>query len=90
MYLQGSLQKVFDALYEAGFIEPMLKMDWDQLQKEKAKNSLVQSSLISQVNETAEGDLVSLIRQMPDAYAYSIALEVAYEFAQFAEEKVLH
>ena len=41
MFIQGNLQALFDALYEVGAIDPILKLDWSEVTEEMARNQLI-------------------------------------------------
>ena len=92
MFIQGDLQVLFDALYEIGAIDPVLKMDWSQVTKEVADNRSLANNLLRLVN-SCEGDrdlLVQKLRFMDEKSISYIAMEVAREFAEFQDRKELH
>ena len=92
MFIQGDLQVLFDALYEIGAIDPVLKMDWSQVTKEVTDNRSLANNLFKLVN-SCEGDrdlLVQKLRFMDEKSISYIAMEVAREFAEFQDRKELH
>ena len=50
MYLQGDLQKVFDALYDIGVIDPVLKKNWSQCLRELPQHYNEYSRALAVVN----------------------------------------
>lgn len=92
MFIQGDLQAVFDALYEIGAIDPVLKMDWNAVSAEMQKYPKILENAFSVVNKCA-GDrdqLLNELHQMDNQALTYIALEVAREFAEFQDRKDLH
>jgi hypothetical protein len=92
MFLQGDLQALFDALYSVGAIDPVLKMDWQQVNQEMVKNQNLSNHAFKLVNE-CRGDTKSLIEKLHSLDQKSLsflAVEVAREFAEFQERKALH
>lgn len=92
MFLQGDLQAVFDALYSIGAIDPVLKLDWDQVTSEMAQNPEVVVEAMEVIN-SCQGDKNLLIQKlhMMDAKAVNyIAMEVAREFVEFQDRSCLH
>lgn len=90
MFLQGSLQAMFDALYETGTIAQMLKMDWKSIQAGREASPQIYNSILRQVSQTPAEGLLPLFKQMPKEYLYAVALEVANEYADFTDRKDLH
>lgn len=92
MFLQGDLQAVFDALYSIGAIDPVLKMDWEQVTNEMAANPQLVLEAVEVVNSCC-GDQKLLIQKlhMMDTRAVNyIAMEVAREFVEFQDRSCLH
>lgn len=90
MYLQGSLQTLFDALYSAGAIQRVLKTDWRQIQIQKQRFSQIYYSILRQINETPAEGLFSLVQQIPIEFQDVLALEVANEYADFSQRTNIH
>lgn len=92
MFLQGDLQAVFDALYSIGAIDPVLKLDWEEVTHEMAQNpQLVQTAM--EIINSCGGDKTLLIQKlhMMDARTvHYIAMEVAREFVEFQDRSCLH
>lgn len=92
MFIQGDLQAVFDALYEVGAIDPVLKADWSIVTAEMANNPHFLTEVFRTVNSCA-GDrelLTQKMKFMDQKSIYYIAMEVAREFAEFQDRKELH
>ena len=92
MFLQGDLQAVFDALYTIGAIDPVLKMDWDQVTNEMAENPKLVIEAMEVINSFA-GDqklLVQKLHMMDTRAVNYIAMEVAREFVEFQDRSCLH
>jgi hypothetical protein len=92
MFLQGDLQAVFDALYTIGAIDPVLKLDWEQVTNEMAQNPQIVMQAMETINSCA-GDKTLLVQSlhMMDSRAVNyIAMEVAREFVEFQDRSCLH
>jgi hypothetical protein len=92
MFIQGDLQALFDALYEVGAIDPVLKMDWSQVTDEMSRNQNVLKDLFKLVN-ACRGDrelLIQKLKFMDEKSIHYLAMEVAREFAEFQDRKELH
>jgi len=92
MFIQGDLQALFDALYEVGAIDPVLKMDWSQVSDEMTDKPVLLNTAFRVINSCA-GDRELLIQKLKfmDNKALSyVAMEVAREFAEFQDRKELH
>lgn len=92
MFIQGDLQALFDALYEIGAIDPVLKMDWSQVTAEMTQNQISVQSALRLVNACG-GDrelLIQKLKFMDDKSISYLAMEVAREFAEFQDRKELH
>ncbi len=92
MLLQGDLQSVFDALYEVGAVDPMLKMDWHVLHEQVKKNPFQMECVIREIN-SCRGDrdlMVMTLSKMDQNVVYLLAMEVARELAEFTDRETLH
>lgn len=91
-FLQGDLQVLFDALYSVGAIDPVLKMDWSQVNEEMIKNHNHMSEIMSVVNGCGNdpGKLVASLHTLDQKSLSYIAVEVAREYAEFQDRKELH
>jgi hypothetical protein len=92
LHLQGNLQNVFDALYELGVIEPVLKMDWKPSLEEMDQGSEDLNNAIRIAN-TCANDRSRLMTELEklDRHALEIlAMEVAREYAGFHTREELH
>lgn len=92
MFIQGDLQALFDALYEIGAIDPVLKMDWSQVTDEMSRNQKLMKELVRLVN-SCSGDrelLIQKLKFMDEKSVSYLAMEVAREFAEFQDRKELH
>lgn len=91
-FLQGDLQALFDALYSVGAIDPVLKMDWREVNSDILQNASLMKNAVGVVNGCGS-DAKLLIEKMHalDSKSLSfIAVEVAREFAEFQDRKELH
>jgi hypothetical protein len=92
MFLQGDLQAVFDALYTIGAIDPVLKLDWEQVTQEMARNPELVRQAMDVINACG-GDqklLVQKLHMMDTQTVNYIAMEVAREFVEFQDRSCLH
>jgi len=92
MFLQGDLQAMFDALYVVGAIDPVLKMDWNEIVDEMAARSHVVNQAFQDLNQ-CRGDRSRMIQKlslMETKIVNYIALEVAREFCEFQDRQALH
>ncbi|MGZ3742764.1 MAG: cytochrome [Pseudobdellovibrionaceae bacterium] len=92
MFLQGDLQAVFDALYTVGAIDPVLKLDWDQVINEMTKNPELVVQAMEVINACG-GDkdlIVQRLHRMDTRAVNYIAMEVAREFVEFQDRNCLH
>lgn len=92
MYLQGSLQLVFDALFTIGAIDPVLKMDWEQVTQEMKSEPHRLQNACDLINACG-GDLsrmVDRLKAMDSKSIHFVALEVARELSEFQDRKTLH
>lgn len=84
--LQGSLQAVFDALYEMGIIDPVLKMDWSEAKSKQSHQVKFQVRRAMAVIEHCKDDVQQLITELgmfDDETLQGLAMEVAREYADF-------
>jgi hypothetical protein len=86
MLLQGSLQAVFDALYEMGVIDPVLKMDWSEAKSAQSFQMKAQVRRAMAVVSVCRDDVQQLITELgmfDDETLQGLAMEVAREYADF-------
>lgn len=92
VFIQGNLQAVFDALYEVGAIDPVLKMDWSEVTKAMEQAPFKVEKAVKLINGC--GGNMDLIRDqlllLDSQSLHFIAMEVAREFAEFQDRKDLH
>lgn len=89
MFLQGDLQSMFDALYTIGAIDPVLKLDWNEVTKEMMANPGVLSEAFQSIN-SCRGDrglLVQKLHMMDKRSVNFIAMEVARELCEYQDRK---
>jgi hypothetical protein len=91
-HLQGDLQIVFDALYDLGIIEPVLKQDWRQRLVEIESGSEQLKRAISVANECGHNReaLAVKLAQLDQSALEILAMEVAREYAGFHTRQELH
>ena len=85
LHIQGNLQAVFDALYDMGVIEPVLKMDWQEHLHEMQEGSRDLERAVKTIN-ASRGDrqaLKSELQKLDTKSLEILAMEVAREFAEF-------
>lgn len=91
--LQGELQTVFDALYDLGVIEPVLRMDWQKHLVEIEGGSVRHNLAVRTANlwmRDPKRLRAELGRLEPRALEY-LAITVAREFADFhSRQTVVH
>jgi hypothetical protein len=92
MYLQGNLQAVFDALYNLGVIDPVLKMDWNKELNElhTYADTFFQAMDVANTHQASVADLMDLLRNFDQRTLSYLAMEVAREFADFHSRDCLH
>lgn len=92
LHIQGDLQAVFDALYELGVIEPVLKMDWNAHLREIETGSAALENAIRLVNRCAHdrAALAAELKQLDSKALEILAMEVAREYAGFQTTHDLH
>ena len=92
MFLQGDLQKVFDALYHMGVIDPVLEMDWgvEFSAIEQDPRNLI--DVVKVVNESQGdvGDLMDELQTFCNQDLSQLAMLVAKELAGFQTNETLH
>ena len=92
MYIQGDLQKVFDALFYLDMIEPVLKLDWIKEQKQMHKHHGKIQEIVTMAN-AFKGDAKALTKELKkydDKILGYLAMEVAREFSNFHGRKEIH
>lgn len=92
MFLQGDLQKVFDALYHMGVIDPVLKMDWNG-EFERIETEPWRLQPVVEVVNECRGDHMDLIEDLAsfDQQTLSyLAMLVAKELMHFHTNTVVH
>jgi len=92
MFIQGDLQALFDALYEIGAIDPVLKLDWSQVTNEMARNQNILKDMYRLINACGSDRelLIQKLKFMDEKTVSYLAMEVAREFAEFQDRKELH
>jgi len=92
MYLQGSLQLVFDALFTIGAIDPVLKMDWEMMNEEIKREPQRLTSACECLNSCGQDltRIIQVLQRMDQKSLNFVALEVAREFCEFQDRKTLH
>lgn len=85
MHLQGNLQKVFDALYNMGVIDPVLKKDWCQAFDEIPTHRIRLDQAVLVVNNYQHDTekMVYELGKFEEKILEFLAIEVAREFAEF-------
>ena len=92
MFLQGDLQRVFDALYHMGVIDPVLKMDWSQEFEKLDTHPWMLEPVIDTVNKCS-GDSRELVQALEDFdtnILNYLAMLVAKELMYFHTNTVVH
>ncbi len=92
MYIQGDLQKVFDALFNLGVIDPILEADWIEAQKLLPRHYKQLEKAVSTAN-SFQGDVSELmvkLKEYDETVLGYLAMEVAREFSNFHERKKIH
>ncbi len=85
MHLQGNLQKVFDALYDMGVIDPVLKKDWCEAFDEIPTYRIRLDQAVVVVNSFQHDPekMVYELGKFEEKILEFLAIEVAREFAEF-------
>ena len=92
MFIQGSLQTVFDALYAMGKIDPALREDWSLTEKNMHKSTEKMNKVLQVVN-TCNGDvqvMVSRLENFDDESLLFLTMEVAREYVGYECTKLRH
>jgi len=92
MFLQGDLQKVFDALYHMGVIDPVLKMDWTEEFGKLDTQPQILDPVISAVNRCGGDfeDLMDELKTFDQQTLNYLAMLVAKELMYFHTNTVVH
>lgn len=92
MLLQGDLQKVFDALYHLGVIDPVLEMDWKDEFKQLENNPHQLVEILGVVNSDVGNyeDLMNKLQSYNQKDLSHLAMVVAKELVSFHTNKVIH
>ncbi len=92
MLLQGDLQRIFDALYHLGVIDPVLEMDWTKEFEKIEKNPLQLAKIVGVVNAVGETqeDLLVALQTFEKTDLSHLAMMVAKELVSYHSEKVIH
>lgn len=92
MFIQGNLQRVFDALYQLGLIEPVLEMDWQDAMEDIRVNPGSLTEVVSVVNTHSGSvdELASALQTFGEKELSYLAMEVAREFADFHSRNQVH
>lgn len=92
MFLQGDLQAMFDALYTVGAIDPVLKLDWNQVTQQAQKYPLKIEKAFHDLNQCrgVRDELVLKLSRMEPQMVQYVAVEVAREFCEFQDRQALH
>jgi hypothetical protein len=92
MLLQGDLQKVFDALYHLGVIDPVLEMDWS-IEFASIENNPKQLTEIVGIVNSSSGNYEDLMNKLKTYHSKDLshlAMVVAKELVDFHSNKVIH
>ncbi len=92
MLLQGDLQKVFDALYHLGVIDPVLEKDWQQEFKKIEEDPMPLAEILGVVNSNLGNyqDLMNQLSTYNQDQLSHLAMVVAKELVGFHTAKVIH
>ena len=92
MRLQGSLQTVFDVLYNMGVIDPVLKMDWVKALSERYahEHKLEAAVRIANRHQSDPEKLTYELGKLDERTLEHLAMEVAREYADFHGRTSLH
>lgn len=92
MLLQGDLQKVFDALYHLGVIDPVLEMDWSTEFETIENNPFPLAEIVNVVNTSAGNyeDLMEKLQGFEQKALGHLAIVVARELVSYQMNKVVH
>jgi hypothetical protein len=92
MYLQGSLQAIFDALYHMGVIDPVLEMDWNEALDEMSAyaDRVFQVMTIANSYQDDVQELMANLKKFDQQTLSYLAMEVAREYADYHSRETLH
>jgi hypothetical protein len=92
MFIQGNLQRIFDALYQLGLIEPVLEMDWKVAMDDIRSNPDSLTQVVNVVNEHngSADELACVLKAFGEKELSYLAMEVAREFADFHSREHIH
>jgi hypothetical protein len=92
MLLQGNLQRVFDALYNLGVIDPVLQMDWAREMEQIGSHyrELQEAVSIANHSQLPIADLQKELSRFQPKILNYLAMEVAREFADFHARDQVH
>lgn len=92
MLLQGDLQKVFDALYHLGVIDPVLEMDWQSEFAKIEEDPKPLYDILGVVNSNLGNyqDLMGQLSRFEQKDLSHLAMVVARELVGFHTNKVIH
>lgn len=92
MFIQGNLQLVFDALYTMGVINPALKADWSSADRKvkQTPGRLQEAIQVVNRNSGSMQNIIAGLQKFDQETLLFLAMEVAREFVDFEDRKVLH
>ena len=92
MFLQGNLQNVFDALYTLGAIDPALKADWQQMNRDLEDHMNEVYNSFRKINSCSDNfsTLLQEMEKMDTKTLQYLAMEVAREFCEYQDRSALH
>ena len=92
MILQGSLQDLFDALYELGVIEPLLSKDWMPVfEKRELEPKKLERALKAVRNHKGSSkSLAKTLKKFDSDVLEELAVEVAREYAEYYGRTEFH
>lgn len=92
MFIQGNLQNVFDALFAMGMINPALKADWAPMDRTLKGQPQRLNEAIRAVNRSGNEteNIIENLKAFDQETLLMLAMEVAREFVDFEDRKVLH
>ena len=91
MHIQGDLQKVFDALYNLGIIDPVLQQDWKVAMSDRPAFQASIATAVDTLNTcgTVE-EMMDKLSLFEERVLEFLAMEVAREYADFHAREALH
>lgn len=92
MFLQGSLQVVFDALFAVGAIDPVLKMDWSKITDEMRGSQERVHQILRTINSYKGNyhEVLNYLYKLDQRSLNYVAMEVAREFCEYQDRSTLH